>query len=253
VNWLSGFQLEAFGAVIIVVLLGLASLFYTLAGFAGGSTFTAILLLIGLSAAQSSFGGLLFNVVSASSSIFRWRVHFSRDLAWFIVGSVPAAFLAGLFVLPDVLLKIVMGLAITCGGASLILITFPLGHFDLKWPFKIMIGMVIGAVAGLTGIGGGVYLAPVLILAGMAKPKTTAATTTVFILLNSVSGIVARIPRLGGLIFSSPVFLPTIPVLLVSAQLGSYFGSQRLSQTNVKRTIGLVLITVGAYLTFSAL
>lgn len=245
--------MEPIDTLIIVVLLGFASLFYTLAGFAGGSTFTAILLLIGLSAQQSALGGLLFNIVSASSSIFRWRVHFSRDFTWFIVGSVPAAFLAGLFVLPDALLKIVMGLAITGGGAGLILVTFPLGHVDLKWPLKIMIGVVIGAVAGLTGIGGGVYLAPVLILAGMAKPKTTAATTTVFILLNSASGIVARIPRLGGLIFASPIFLPTIPVLLVSAQLGSYFGSRRLSQTNVKRAIGLVLITVGAYLTLSSL
>jgi uncharacterized membrane protein YfcA len=250
---MSGFQMDAFGTAIIVVLLGLASLFYTLAGFAGGSTFTAVLLLIGLSAAQSSLGGLLFNVVSASSSIFRWRIHFSRDLTWFIVGSVPAAFLAGFVVLPDVLLKIIMGLAITAGGTSLIVITFPLGHFDLKWPLKIVIGVAIGAVAGLTGIGGGVYLAPVLILAGMAKPKTTAATTTVFILLNSVSGILARIPRLGGLILSSPIFIPAIPVLLVAAQVGSYFGSQRMSQTNVKRTIGLVLITVGAYLTLSAL
>lgn len=245
--------MDSFGTVIIVVLLGLASLFYTLAGFAGGSTFTAILLLVGLSTGQSALGGLLFNVVSASSSIFRWRVHFSRDLVWFIAGSVPAAFFAGLFVLPDVLLKIVMGLAITAGGVSLILVTFPLGMVDLRWPFKVMLGMVIGAVAGLTGIGGGVYLAPILILMGMANPKTTAATTTVFILLNSVSGIVARLPRLGGLIFSSPVFLLSIPVLLVSAQVGSYFGSQRLSQTNVKRTIGLVLITVGAYLTLSAL
>jgi hypothetical protein len=97
--------LNDFGTAIIIVLLGVACFFYTLAGFAGGSTFTAILLLIGLSAAQSSLGGLLFNVVSASSSILRWRVHFARDFSWFIVGSVPTAFLAGLFVLPDILLK----------------------------------------------------------------------------------------------------------------------------------------------------
>jgi uncharacterized membrane protein YfcA len=146
-----------------------------------------------------------------------------------------------------------MGLAITVGGVSLILVTFPLGHVDLKWPFKILIGMIIGAVAGLTGIGGGVYLAPVLILAGMAQPKTTAATTTVFILLNSISGIVARVPRLGSLLLSSQVFLLTIPVLIVSAQLGSYFGSQRLSQANVKRVMGFVLISVDAYITLSAL
>ncbi|MGD0176439.1 MAG: sulfite exporter TauE/SafE family protein [Candidatus Bathyarchaeia archaeon] len=244
--------MNALSTLIIVILLGLASFFYTMAGFAGGSTFTAILLLIGISAGQSALGGLLFNVVSASSSIFRWRTHFSRGFAWFIIGSVPAAFLAGLFVLPEALLKIVMGVAITAGGVSLIVITFPLGHIVLKWPFKILIGIVIGAVAGLTGIGGGVYLAPVLILGGMAKPKTTAATTTVFILLNSLSGIVARIPRLGSLILSTPVFLLSIPVLFVSAQLGSHFGSERLSQISVKRTIGLVLISVGAYLTLSA-
>ena len=242
-----------FGTVIMVVLLGLASFFYTMAGFAGGSTFTALLLLIGLTAAQSSLGGLLFNVVSSSSSIFRWRVHFSSEFAWFIVGSVPAAFFAGLFILPDVLLKLVMGLAIAVGGVGLIVITYPLGHVKISWPFKIAIGIVIGAVAGLTGIGGGVYLAPILILAGMAKPKTTAAITTVFILLNSVSGIIARIPRLGSLIESTPLFLLSIPVLIVAAQLGSHLGSRRLSQTNVKRTIGLVLITVGAYLTISAL
>jgi uncharacterized membrane protein YfcA len=250
---MNGFELGVLSTLVIVMLLGLASFFYTMAGFAGGSTFTAILLLIGLSAAQSALGGLLFNVVSASSSIFRWRVHFSREFAWFIVGSVPAAFVAGLFVLPETLLKLVMGVAIAGGGVSLIVITFSLGHVDLPWPFEILIGIVIGTVAGLTGIGGGVYLAPVLILAGMAEPKTTAATTTVFILLNSVSGIIARVPRLGSLVLSNPIFLLTIPVLLVSAQFGSYFGSRRLSQINVKRVIGLVLITVGAYLTITAL
>jgi uncharacterized membrane protein YfcA len=143
--------------------------------------------------------------------------------------------------------------AISVGGVSLIIITFPLGHVSLSWPFKVLIGLVIGAMAGLTGIGGGVYLAPVLILAGMAKPKTTAATTTVFILLNTVSGIVARIPRLSGIIMTTPVFGLSIPVLIVAAQLGSHSGSKRLSQTNVKRTIGLVLLTVGVYITLSAL
>jgi len=238
---------------VTVLLLGFASFFYTMAGFAGGSTFTALLLLVGLSAGQAVLGGLLFNVVSASSSIFRWRTHFLRGFWWFIVGSVPAAFYAGLFILPDNVLKIVMGVAISVGGVSLIIITFPLGHVSLSWPFKILIGIVIGAVAGFTGIGGGVYLAPVLILAGMAKPKTTAATTTVFILLNSVSGIVARLPRLSSMILTTPVFGLSIPVLIVAAQLGSHFGSKRLSQKNVKRTIGLVLITVGAYITLSAL
>ncbi len=240
--------LTAANLVLTVLMLALASFFYTMAGFAGGSTFTAILLLIGLTAGQAALGGLVFNVFSALSSLTRWRTHFSRELAWFLVGSVPAAFFAGLLVLPDALLRVIMGIVIAVGGISVILATYPLRIVSVKWPAKIAIGAVIGVVAGLTGIGGGVYLAPILILAGMAKPKTTAATTTIFILLNSISGIIARTPRLGVLLFSSPLLLATIPVVLVAAQFGSYLGSRRLTQTNVRRTIGAVLITVGVYI-----
>lgn len=234
--------------MLTVLMLALASFFYTMAGFAGGSTFTAILLLIGLTAGQAALGGLIFNVFSALSSLTRWRTHFSKEFVWFLVGSVPAAFFAGLLVLPDALLRVIMGSVIAIGGISVILATYPLRIISVKSPAKIAIGAVIGVVAGLTGIGGGVYLAPILILAGMAKPKTTAATTTIFILLNSVSGIVARTSRLGVLLFSSPLLLVTIPVVLVAAQFGSYLGSRRLTQTNVRRTIGAVLITVGAYI-----
>jgi uncharacterized membrane protein YfcA len=185
--------------------------------------------------------------------LIRWRVHISKDFLWFIVGSVPAAFFAGLLVLPDALLRALMGVVITVGGFSVILATYPLRIISVNWVAKVVVGAVIGVVAGLTGIGGGVYLAPVLILAGMAKPKTTAATTTVFILLNSLSGIAARTPRLGVLLLSSPLLLATIPALLIAAQFGSYLGSRRLSQTNVRRTIGVVLITVGIYIAATSL
>jgi uncharacterized membrane protein YfcA len=239
--------------IFTVLLLAGAGFFYTMAGFAGGSTFTAILLLVGLSAGQSALGGLVFNVFSTLSSITRWKAHISREFLWFIAGSVPAAFLTGLLVLPDVLLRLIMGIVITVGGLSIIVITYPLRVVEVSWPLKITIGAVIGIVAGLTGIGGGVYLAPVLILAGMAKPKTSAATTTVFIMLNSLSGIIARTPRLGTLLFTNPLLLWAIPALLIAGQLGSYLGSRRFSQTNVRRTIGLVLITVGAYIAVTSL
>jgi uncharacterized membrane protein YfcA len=242
-----------FQLMLIVLVLGLAGFFYTMAGFAGGSTFTAILLLVGLSAGQSALGGLVFNVFSAISSLIRWRVHISKGFLWFIAGSVPAAFFAGLLVLPDAFLRAIMGVVITVGGLSVILATYPLWIIRVNWAAKIVLGAAIGVVAGLTGIGGGVYLAPILILAGMAKAKTTAATTTVFILLNSLSGIAARTPRLGVLLLSSPLLLATIPALLIATQFGSYLGSRKLSQTNVRRTIGAVLITVGIYIAATSL
>lgn len=239
--------MPAYDLVFVALALALTAFFYTMAGFAGGSLFTALLLLTGLASGQAALAGLIFNVFSATSSLVRWRIHFEREFLWFLVGSVPAAFLAGLLVLPDALLKIIMGVVIAVGGFSVMLATYPLRVVKVNPMMKITVGALIGAVAGLTGIGGGVYLAPVLILAGMAKPKTTAATTTIFILLNSLSGIAARTPRVGILI-SNPLIALAIPVVLVAAQFGSYIGSRRLTQTNVRRVIGVVLISVGLYI-----
>ena len=238
--------------ILTLLLLALTAFFYTMAGFAGGSLFTALLLLTGSTAAPAVLGGLFFNVFSAISSLTRWKVHFEKEFLWFLVGSIPAAFFAGLLVLPDALLRIIMGLVIAIGGATVILATYPLRVLKISRPLKVLLGAFIGLVAGLTGIGGGVYLAPVLILAGIAQPKTTAATTTIFILLNSLSGIAARIPRLGTLTVS-PLLLLAIPVVLIAAQFGGYLGSRRLTQTNVRRVIGAVLIIVGGYIILTSI
>lgn len=243
--------MAAYDLALVALALALTAFFYTMAGFAGGSLFTALLLLTGLAAGQAALAGLIFNVFSATSSLLRWKVHFEKEFMWFLAGSVPAAFITGLLVLPDALLRIIMGLVIAVGGFSVMLATYPLRVVKVNPMMKVTVGALIGAVAGLTGIGGGVYLAPILILAGMAKPKTTAATTTIFILLNSLSGIAARSPRLGILI-SNPLVAVAIPVVLIAAQFGSYIGSRRLTQTNVRRVIGVVLISVGLYIAASS-
>ena len=243
--------MAAYDLALFALALALTAFFYTMAGFAGGSLFTALLLLTGLAAGQAALAGLIFNVFSATSSLLRWKVHFEKEFMWFLAGSVPAAFITGLLVLPDALLRIIMGLVIAVGGFSVMLATYPLRVVKVNPMMKVTVGALIGAVAGLTGIGGGVYLAPILILAGMAKPKTTAATTTIFILLNSLSGIAARSPRLGILI-SNPLVAVAIPVVLIAAQFGSYIGSRRLTQNNVRRVIGVVLISVGLYIAASS-
>ena len=243
--------MEAF-ELIIVSLLGLAGLFYTMGGFAGGSMFIAILLLSGQPAGQTATAGLIFNIFSTMSSLTRWRIHVSKDLLWFIVGSVPAAFFSGSLILPEQVLKIIMGTSIAGGGLAIIIATSPLRTIRLGVTLKILLGTMIGIVAGATGIGGGVYLAPLLILGGIAEPKNSAATTTVFIMLNSLAGIAARAPRLIP-ILPNPLLLITIPVVIIAAQLGSYLGSKRLAQLGVRRIIGVILVTIGTYFTASSI
>jgi len=243
--------MEAF-ELIIVSLLGLAGLFYTMGGFAGGSMFIAILLLSGQPPGQTATAGLIFNIFSTMSSLTRWRIHVSKDLLWFIVGSVPAAFFSGSLILPEQVLKIIMGTSIAGGGLAIIIATSPLRTIRLGVTLKILLGTMIGIVAGATGIGGGVYLAPLLILGGIAEPKNSAATTTVFIMLNSLAGIAARAPRLIP-ILPNPLLLITIPVVIIAAQLGSYLGSKRLAQLGVRRVIGVILVTIGTYFTASSI
>ena len=240
------------GELIIVSLLGLAGLFYTMGGFAGGSMFIAILLLSGQPPGQTATAGLIFNIFSTMSSLTRWRIHVSKDLLWFIVGSVPAAFFSGSLILPEQVLKIIMGTSIAGGGLAIIIATSPLRTIRLGVTLKILLGTMIGIVAGATGIGGGVYLAPLLILGGIAEPKNSAATTTVFIMLNSLAGIAARAPRLIP-ILPNPLLLITIPVVIIAAQLGSYLGSKRLAQLGVRRIIGVILVTIGTYFTASSI
>jgi uncharacterized membrane protein YfcA len=237
-----------FDLVLVELSLAITAFFYTMGGFAGGSLFTALLLLVGLGASEAALGGLIFNVFSATSSLTRWRTHITKEFLWFLVGSVPAAFLGGLIVIPDFILRFIMGIVIAIGGFAVMIATYPLRIVRVNAASKFLIGALVGLAAGLTGIGGGIYLAPVLILAGMAKPKAAAATTTIFILLNSISGILARIPRMGPLL-SNPLLLISLPVVIVAAQFGSYVGSRRLTETNVRRVIGVGLIAVGLYIT----
>jgi uncharacterized membrane protein YfcA len=237
-----------FDLVLVELSLAITAFFYTMGGFAGGSLFTALLLIVGLGAGEAALGGLIFNIFSATSSLTRWKVHVTKEFLWFLVGSVPAAFLGGLLVIPDFVLRVIMGVVITIGGFAVMVATYPLRIVRVNTPSKFLIGALVGLAAGLTGIGGGIYLAPVLILAGMAKPKAAAATTTIFILFNSISGTIARIPRMGALL-SNPLLLISLPVVIVAAQFGSYVGSRRLTETNVRRVIGVGLIVVGLYIT----
>ncbi|MEW6592488.1 MAG: sulfite exporter TauE/SafE family protein [Candidatus Hadarchaeota archaeon] len=232
--------------LLAAALLGAAAVLYTMGGFAGGSFFLAILLFSGTPVSQAALYVLIMNLFSAGSSLLRWKAHASRELLWFLAGSLPAAFIGGLIPLSNGTLRAIIGLLLAIGGVTVIFSTTKIRRVQLKVPVRVAIGAAIGFVAGLTGIGGGIYLAPVLVFLGVAKPKTIAATTTVFILLNSVSGLLARTTQLAALT-PNLLLVAAIPAVFVAAQVGSYIGSHRFSQANVRRTIGAILVVIGSY------
>ena len=109
-------------------------------------------------------------------------------------------------------------------------------------PAPTICGAAIGFLAGLTGTGGGIFLSPLVLLAKWADAKRTAATSVVFILVNSLAGLAGNVTQVGSL-------PPNIPYLLVAAGLGglvgSELGSKRLDNTTIRRVLAVVLVVAG--------
>ena len=111
---------------------------------------------------------------------------------------------------------------------------------------NLVLGLGLGSLAGMTGIGGGIYLAPVLHLFRMADAKTVAATCSLFILVNSLSGLAGQLTKLGGnagvLVEAGYLVLPL--AVLIGGQLGSRLGAKRLPAAPIRRLTGLVITIV---------
>lgn len=236
----------------IAVITSIAVLIYTMGGFGGGSIFLAILIFSGVIPSQAAIGSLLFNIFSTGMSFTRWRRYLEKRFLLLLLGSVPLAFIGGImsFSISEHLLKIVMGLVISSSGFFTLFFSRPLANLRVNLIHIIFIGGLVGFLAGLTGIGGGVYLAPILLLSGISNPKTTAATTTFFIFSNSLSGLIARINRVVPAISENQIITILVPVVVLMAFIGGHIGSRKLSQENVRRVIGVILISIGVLLIF---
>ena len=234
---------------------------YASVGFGGGSTYTAILIESGLAYDLVPPISLLCNIVVVTGGVF----HFARaghlDLRFalpLIVTSIPAAFLGGYVRIEESGFLTTLGIALFVAGVLMLLdrrwgsetgATRPLGMSA-----RLVIGAFLGALAGITGIGGGIYLAPTLHLLRLADAKTVAATSSFFILINSLAGLTGHLTKLGSqaevLLNVSYLLLPV--AVLIGGQFGSLIGATRLPAAPIRRLTGLVILVVSARLLWRA-
>ena len=226
---------------------------YASVGFGGGSTYTAILIESGVHWEFVPPLSLICNIVVVTGGVH----HFARaghlDLRFaapLIAASVPAAFVGGYLQLDESNFLKLLGVALLIAGMLMVL--------DRQWRGRdeaaantgvgvsALLGLGLGALAGLTGIGGGIYLAPVLHLFRLAEAKTVAATCSLFILVNSLSGLAGQLAKLGS---SAAVLLDTgylvLPLaVLIGGQLGSRAGAKWLAASPIRRLTGVVIIVI---------
>ncbi len=224
----------------------LIAFLYSSVGHAGASGYIAVMSLLSVAPEVIRPTALVLNILVASIASWQfWRSgNFSWRLFWpFAVAAVPTAFVGGYVSLPTDILKMLIG-AVLLASALRLFLKPPddVVHAEPKRLVAIALGAALGLLAGLTGTGGGIFLTPVLILAGWARARTAGAVSAVFILVNSGAG-------LAGSITATQAF-PTPALILAAAAMvggttGSYLGSHRLPHTTIKRLLAVVLTIAG--------
>jgi uncharacterized protein len=228
------------------------ALLYSSVGHAGASGYIAVMSLLSLAPAEIKPIALALNILVASigSWQFRRAGHFSWSLFWpFAVLSTPMAFVGGYLNLPTQAFKVVVGVVLLVSAVQFLV--RPPEERDPRPPGRPLaagVGAGLGLLSGLTGTGGGIFLTPVLIFLRWARTKTASAVSALFILLNSIAGLLGNIsatrtfPRFG---------VALLVAAAVGGAIGSYLGSRRLAPIAIKRLLAIVLTIAGFKLIFT--
>ncbi len=238
--------------LVLAALFLLAAALYTTVGHAGASAYLAIMAVLGVAPDVARPTALALNIVVASLVTFRfWRAgHVSlRALAPFVVGSVPLAFIGGTLPVVPGLYKQLVGLVLLAAAAAVAVTARRAAQVDTgravpRVPLvpAVIIGAVIGLLSGLTGTGGGIFLSPVLLLAGWSEMRAASGIASAFILANSVSGLAGNVARLSSIPSEIPLWAGAV---VLGALVGSEIGSRTGPILLLRRALSVVLVIAG--------
>jgi len=238
--------------LLFVVGLMLIAFFYSSVGHGGASGYLALMALFGFAPESIRYYALILNmVVSAIAFISYYRARFFcwRKVVPFLITSIPAAYIGATFSINPMVYKIILGFMLLIAVTRMLLVGKKENDTTHDPPIlpALGIGLILGLVSGIIGIGGGILLSPILILAKYARIKEASAASALFIFLNSASG-------LAGLMTSQFSFQPNIIywilAVMVAGLLGSSTGSRTFSELNLKRVLSMVLIAASIKLFF---
>jgi uncharacterized protein len=226
----------------------IAAVLYSSVGHGGASGYLAAMALFGVDPAVMKPTALVLNIIVAAIATFKfYRAGcFNRSLFWqFAIGSMPCAFLGGSIVLPTQVYKPIVGIVLLYAAARLGLTSGssqPQQPRSLPIWLAIGLGMAIGLLSGLTGVGGGIFLTPLLLMMGWATIKQAAGVSAAFILVNSISGLLGYLTKFPTL--PSSLWLWSI-VVAAGGWVGAEYGSNRIGSQRLQRLLAVVLAIAG--------
>jgi uncharacterized protein len=202
--------------------------------------------LMGISPDVMKPTALILNLLTSGIATVKFyqAKHFDWQIfATLAIASFPCAFLGGKLSLPDIIYKPIVGIVLLC--AAFILMRqektseTTLERQNIPLAIAIFVGMAIGFLSGLTGVGGGIFLSPVLMLIGWTQPKTTAGISASFILVNSIAGLLGLGMKVT--IVPQEIVLWGLAVF-IGGWIGAQYGIHSVNNTNLQRLLGVVLI-----------
>lgn len=243
---------DAGSLALLGVLVFVSAVLYSSVGHGGASAYLAVMALFGIPPQVMKPAALVMNLGVAGAGTLRFAT--ASLVPWRLLlplcaGSVPAAYVGGLIELPTRAHRTLLG-AVLLVAAVRLAMRFRSNELRTR-PSAIAlaaIGVVFGLVAGLTGVGGGIFLSPLLILARWEETRKTAGASAFFILVNSAAGLAGHLSG-GGTIPLAAV--PLTAVALAGGLLGSWLGAKRLVPVTLRRILAAVLVVAGAKLLLS--
>jgi uncharacterized protein len=243
-------QIPVIFAIFVVAVL------YSSVGHGGASGYLAVMAFFAIAPEITKPTALILNLFVAMIAFvqfyragnFDWKIFLP-----FAIGSIPMAFVGGMINLPTAIYKIILGIALISAAVRLAINLK--SDNEIKTPeiwVCLLIGAILGFVSGLIGIGGGIFLTPILLLMNWSETKKAAGISALFIWVNSFSGL------LGNWLLgkdSNILNLPTtvwflIATAIIGGVFGSTLGSYRFNSQNLRRVLALGLIIAGIKLIF---
>lgn len=232
--------------ILVVFAVFAVAILYSSVGHGGASGYLAVMALLGVSATVTRPTSLTLNLFVASIAFvqfyraghFDWRLFLP-----FAVGSIPLAYIGGGIHLPTTVYKIILGVTLILAAIRLAinLKTTEESHRPNVW-LCLLIGAILGLISGLVGVGGGIFLTPILLLMNWTETKTAAGISALFILVNSISGLLGNRAQI--LELPSVVWF-WIAAAIVGGIIGATLGSTRFNSLTLRRVLAFGLVIAG--------
>jgi len=237
--------------IILSILFFITAILYSSVGFGGGSTYLALLLIWDIPYFIFPVIALFCNIIVVTGNSINYILagnHNIKVLIPFLIGSIPLAFIGGTLIIDKEIFEILLFIVLSIAGLLLLLNNKSYGEKKIiikkiNFFISIIIGSILGFVSGVVGIGGGIFLSPILFLFKADSPKNIVTNASLFILINSISGIFGQLSK-ENIINEIFPYWPLFFAVLVGGLFGNFLNLKIFSNRILALITSLLVIFV---------